>query len=81
MKQRWMVRRATDSDASALEGCMHAAYQVYTDWIRAEDLPSMNVDYAVGAAILRYVSQPIWRLLRLGADGLDRRLRRFSQIA
>lgn len=46
MKENWRIRRATDSDAPALEKCMHAAYQPYTDRIDPAVLPPMNADYA-----------------------------------
>lgn len=46
MKKSWRIRRAADSDAPAIERCMHAAYMPYTDRIDPADLPPMNVDYA-----------------------------------
>lgn len=46
MKERWSIRKAASSDGPALEQCMHAAYQPYTDRIDARDLPPLNVDYA-----------------------------------
>lgn len=46
MREHWSIRKASLSDASSLEECMHAAYRPYTDRIDPADLPPLNVDYA-----------------------------------
>ena len=45
-KRNWNIRQAVEADAPALETCMHAAYQTYSDRIDTTLLPPMTIDYA-----------------------------------
>jgi len=54
-KTNWTIRKAEDSDAQALDDCMHAAYQTYASRLNGKTLPPMHVDY-----IEEIRSYPVW---------------------
>ena len=54
-KRSWTIRKAVDSDAKALAGCMHAAYMTYTKRLGGQTLPPMTVDYEEEIR-----SYPVW---------------------